>query len=141
VGLYIFLYNKQEKYGDILPYLSTLYDSAIWSLAKTDKYIYSSTGGDIVLQKHYLTHKRSQEKMILISEYNVGGLSTPSYRMAKLYQIPAVLRKKAYAILTTAVISCEGDCTKAEKHIDDYINVILEQLKPVDRGPGTASRE
>ena len=131
-SLFIFLYQKQEKYGDILPYISTIYDSATWSLAKTDKYVLGNTKGDIVLQKYYLTNKRTQEEMILVPHYNVGGLITPSYRIAKLFQIPAVLRKNAYAVLTVASINCEGDCTKADKYMNDYINFIIGQLKSID---------
>ncbi len=131
VGLFIFPYFKEEKYGDILPYFNTMYDSTTWSLNKPPDTNLSTSHEGIVLNKQYLVNKRTQEKIILVSQYNVGGLTTPSYNAAKLYQIPAVMRKKAYAVITTATLNCDENCTKADKFINDYIAVILRELEHV----------
>jgi EpsI family protein len=134
VTLFILPYYKEVKNGDILPYFASIYDPTLWSLNRSTEIEVVADGKDIRLKKNFLTNKRTQEEIIMLSHYNVGGLTTSSYNIAKLYQIPAVLGKKPYAIITVVVMQCNKNCDAVDKYLYDYINTNLNRFSHINPG-------
>jgi len=114
VMVFRYLYVRNGPQEEILPYASNIYDRDNWAL------INSGSLKDYVLLE--LSNKGSQEHILVIYNFNVGGYTTTSYLLAKLLQFPAVLTQQPYALFTAATISCGGDCGSAQEALADIIH-------------------
>ncbi len=114
VVVFRFLYVRNGPQEEILPYASNLYDRDNWAI------INSGSLEDYTLLE--LSNKDTQENILIIYNFNVGGFTTTSYLLAKLLQFPAVMRHQPYALFTAASIRCSGDCQSAHQILSEIIN-------------------
>ncbi len=112
--VYQYLYVKQGAGEEILPYVNTLYDRDNWVIVTTREMERYN-----LLQ---LVHKISQRQILAAYVFNVGGLTTSNYLLAKLYQFPAIVRQRPYALFTAIVADCAGDCSAADELMARFIN-------------------
>jgi len=114
VMVFRYLYVRNGPQEEILPYASNIYDRDNWAL------INSGSLKDYALLE--LSNKGSQEHILVIYNFKVGGFTTTSYLLAKLLQFPAVLTQQPYALFTAATISCGGDCGSAQEALASIIH-------------------
>jgi hypothetical protein len=114
VVVYRYLYVSNGTQEEIMPYVSNLYDRDNWAII--------STGSleDFTLLE--LSNKATQEQILVLYQFNVGGFTTTSYLLAKLLQFPAVLRQQPYALFTAATIRCGADCRSAHEVLANIVH-------------------
>ncbi|MCS3904332.1 exosortase [Methylohalomonas lacus] len=109
VTVYRFLYLKGKGRGEILPYINNIYGRADWAVK--DK---GELGG---YQQLRLVNKNTQEEVRVVYRFDVGGFTTSSYSIAKLYQFLAVANGRPYALFTAASTACQADCGPAYERL------------------------
>ena len=122
LGLFVFSYHKTGVTGDILPYVKKIYDHDRWALTQSNSEKVIGENAVIPYKIQVVTNKVSSERVVLASTFNIGGRTTTSYKLGKLYQIPAVLSKKPFATITVLTTRCKEKCSKEIEEVKSFMS-------------------
>lgn len=112
VDLVIASYYKSATSAEILPYIHSIHDMDEWSVISRHTIVTKSGNEHLKIS---LVNKRTQKRMIYVIQYDVGGIRTGNYKIAKLLQIPAALIGKAYAVVGIAFHTVRIHATRKMK--------------------------
>jgi len=112
--VYQYLYLRKGPQDDILPYVSNLHDRNNW--------VVNDSGNLLGYRLFELANKSTGQKLLVVHQFDVGGFTTRSYLLAKLYQFPAVLMQRPYALFTAAVVSCPRECDSHRTLLASFLN-------------------
>ncbi|NRB40064.1 MAG: exosortase/archaeosortase family protein [Pseudomonadales bacterium] len=117
------LFIPKSKNEDIFPYFPKLI-SLQWIVESETHVI----GADNTHYKKSLIRKKGgQEKWLIYSSFNVGGISSSKKINAKLLQLRAIISGNAYSVISLMAIPCMTNCTdkKSQQH---KLNNVAESL-------------
>jgi len=114
ITVYQYLYVRTGPKDEILPYISNLHDRDNWVVNES-----GNLHGYRLLE---LANKSTDQKVLVVYRFNVGGFMSSSYLFAKLYQFPAVMMQRPYALVTAAATSCPLQCDSARVLLAAFLN-------------------
>lgn len=109
--IYIQINHFQRKNASdkLVPYAPRLFDHEVWSLqSERDLSV-----GKLNLKTQILRGKRSGKFVAQTQWFEIAGTTTAHYQIAKLLQIPAIMRNmNSFTVYTTQTICADASCTE-----------------------------
>jgi len=122
IDLNIFAYRQEKATDKLLPYINTLYDKSRWFIQNQSTVSFRNASNSInTTTQLILEDKFSGKKVILSYWYDIGGMLTSDYRIAKLYQVPAKLLNNNHALLVTVSKNCLKNCESSLNAINNFL--------------------
>lgn len=109
--IYIQINHFQRKNASdkLVPYAPRLFDHEVWSLQSERE----SSIGKLNLKTQILRNKRSGKFVAQNQWFEIAGVTAASYPVAKLLQIPAIMRNmNSFTIYTTQTVCADATCTE-----------------------------
>lgn len=120
---YILNYRKENDKEKLLPYIRSIYDDSIWTLTSSQEINNVANQGKQAKQIA-LSRLSSQRKRTVWYWFNVAGISSTSYSLAKLSQIWAPLSKNNNATLFIFSTECQSNCETENKIISSFLEIL-----------------
>jgi len=117
-------YLRQNSAEELVPYLSSRYDTSVWRELDSDT---RAWGGKPV---HWARYKsKTNNRYVLQSQwFTLGSRVTSSVEAAKLWQILAVLQGVHDFTVNTLQAECAGQaCESARQKLEQYTEQLLQQ--------------
>lgn len=116
-------FQRKKASDKLVPYAPRLFDHEIWSLQSERK----SSAGELHMKTQILRNKRSGKFVAQTQWFEIAGIATADYAIAKLLQIPAIMRSmNSFTLYTTQTFCADATC---EEEINRLIarNKLLTQ--------------
>ena len=108
--IYIQINHFQRKNASdkLVPYAPRLFDHEVWSLQSQRE----TSIGKLNMKTQILRNKRSGKFVAQNQWFEIAGVTTARYPVAKLLQIPAIIRNmNSFTIYTTQMVCKDATCT------------------------------
>lgn len=118
-------FQRKSQTDKLVPYIPRAYDHVAWSLVKQQK---ASDGRDFQIQIF-----RNKHSGIIVAQaqwFDVAGMMSSSYAVAKLLQIPAIISGKNYFSVNTLQSICKTlECQEEIERIKNVRKVLIENTR------------
>jgi exosortase A len=122
LNLHVYAYRKQSDNAKLFPYFVSIYDKRTWHMIDSKTASVKSKQATITLNKTRLKRNGATTNHSMWYWFNVGGINTASYKIAKLSQIVSRLSKKNYAFIYVIERKCTMDsCEESNNILADFI--------------------
>lgn len=123
VDLTVYAYRQEQTSDKLLPYINTLYDKDRWFIKNGETITFKNSLGIVhSTNQLVLEDKFSGRKVVINYWFDIGGLITSNYRLAKLYQVPAKLLKKNHALIVIVSRDCLRNCENSLNTVNSFLS-------------------
>lgn len=120
-------YQRHQASDKLVPYLPRLYEHELWS--SVQETILHLPEGSATLSE--LRHKQRYQRVLQLQWFNLMGYNTRHKTLAKILQIPAIMRGENLFSIYTLQILCVTDlCDDERKQLMDIAHQLPSYIHP-----------